>query len=143
MLLLQHLRTIFALAAALGLALTGADIKTAYLYGFIEEDIDIYMVQPKGFEKKTKDGEPMVCKLIRSIYGLRQSGARWEARLVKELQGLGFQRCEWDPCLYKIAQGGDYLFLCVYVDDLIFAASSKEYREHIFNKICNVFNRNT
>ena len=75
----------------------------------------------------------MICKLLRSIYGLRQSGARWEATLVEHLLKTGFKRCEYDPCLFKIQEGGDFMFLCVYVDDLCFATSSDAYRKKIFD----------
>ena len=133
------LRLILAVSALRGLHLSGADIKTAYLYGIIEKGIKVFMRQPRGFEKY-KDGEPMACQLIRSIYGLRQSGARWEARLMKFLISIGFQRSDCDPCLYKIQKGNDYLWLCVYVDDLTFAATSKKFRDHIFKIIQGEFN---
>ena len=134
------LRMILAVAALRGLHLSGADVKTAYLYGFIEEGIKVYMRQPRGYEKY-QDGEPMTCQLVRSIYGLRQSGARWEARLVKFLVSkMGFERSQCDPCLYKIKKGNDYLWLCVYVDDLTFASTTKEFRNHIFKIIQEEFN---
>ena len=134
------LRMILAVAALRGLHLSGADVKTAYLYGFIEEGIKVYMRQPRGYEKY-QDGVPMTCQLVRSIYGLRQSGARWEARLVKFLVSkMGFERSQCDPCLYKIKKGNDYLWLCVYVDDLTFASTTKEFRNHIFKIIQEEFN---
>ena len=134
------LRMILAVAALRGLHLSGADVKTAYLYGFVEEGIKVYMRQPRGYEKYHK-GEPMVCQLVRSIYGLRQSGARWEARLVKFLTTkMGFERSQCDPCLYKIQKGNDYLWLCVYVDDLTFASTTKEFRNHVFKTIQEEFN---
>ena len=133
------LRSVLAIAAMWDLILTGADVKTAYLYGYIEEDITIYMRQPRGFEQYTKDGEPMVCRLIRSIYGLRQSGARWEARLIQELTKMGFVRSNSDPCLHVIRKGKDLLILCVYVDDLIFASSSDGFRKHIFDQLAATF----
>ena len=131
------LRLLFAIAAALKLRLTGADVKTAYLYGII--DTLVYMKQPRGYEKYGPDGKPMVCKLMKSIYGLRQSGARWEAKLVEHLLKLGFARCEYDPCLFKIHEGPNLLLLCVYVDDLCFASSSDEYRAKIFAQLTKTF----
>ena len=133
------LRLMFAIAAAYGLRLTGADVKTAYLYGLIDENVIIYMKQPRGYEKYTSDGKSMVCKLVKSIYGLRQSGARWEATLVQHLLDLGFARSDHDPCLFKIHEGKDLLLLCVYVDDLCFASSSDEYRAKIFNTLTKTF----
>ena len=81
----------------------------------------------------------MVCQLVRSIYGLRQSGARWEAKLAMKLLDMGFERSDADPCLYKITRGGDKLILCVYVDDLCFASSSDAFRKIILDEISASF----
>eukprot|EP00964_Phaeocystis_antarctica_P162957 scaffold138211_cov121-Phaeocystis_antarctica.AAC.1 len=86
---------------------------------------------PPGFEKIGPDGNPMVGRLRRSIYGLKQSAARWEARLSTHLLQYRFTRCEIDPCLYKLEKNGARLFMAVYVDDLIFASSHDSLREHI------------
>ena len=83
----------------MNLKLTGGDIKTAYLNGWIEKDLILLMKQPQGFEETGPDGDKLLCKLVRSIYGLKQSGARWEARLVEHLIGQGFERCQADQCL--------------------------------------------
>jgi len=133
------LRMLFAVAAAMGLRLTSCDVVTAYLYGFIEDNITILMRQPRGFEKYSDDGEPMICHLVRSIYGLRQSGARWEARLTQRLIEIGFARSPHDPCLYKITRDGELLLCCVYVDDLAFASSSDKLRAEIMDELCQEF----
>ena len=70
------LRALLATCAELGLELTSADITTAYLYGILKEKI--YMRQPRGYELTGPNNEPMLCELIHSIYGLKQSGAEWE-----------------------------------------------------------------
>eukprot|EP00966_Prymnesium_polylepis_P277258 6406363-Prymnesium_polylepis.1 len=91
----KTLRTLLSYAALKKLKLSGADIVTAYLNGTLEEQI--HMRQPPGLEEAGPKGEPMVCLLIKSIYGLKQSGACWEARLTAELKSIGFSRCETDP----------------------------------------------
>ena len=59
---------------------------------------------------------------------------------MKFLTSIGFERSDCDPCLYKIQKGNDYLWLCVYVDDLTFASTTKEFRDHIFKIIQGEFN---
>ena len=68
---LDTLRTLFAVAAHLGLGLTSVDIVTAYLDGVLEEVL--YMRQPDGFNETGPNGEAMVCNLKRGICGLKQS----------------------------------------------------------------------
>jgi hypothetical protein len=51
------------------------DIQTAFLYGLI--DAIIYMLQPPGFEISGSNGEPLVCLVLKSLYGLKQSGRIW------------------------------------------------------------------
>jgi hypothetical protein len=115
----KTLRTLLSYAALKKLKLSGADIVTAYLNGTLEEQI--HMRQPPGLEEAGPKGEPMVCLLIKSIYGLKQSGACWEARLTAELKSIGFSRCETDPCLYRMEKGKEVIFLASYVDDLVLA----------------------
>lgn len=70
---LTSLRILFAISIHEDLRLHQMDVKTAFLYGEIEEDV--YMKQPQGFEK----GDD-VCKLNRTIYGLKQSSRKWYER---------------------------------------------------------------
>ena len=109
---MNTLRILFALAAQNDLELTSVDVRTAYLYGDLDEEI--YMRQPKGFEKHSETGETMVCRLLHSIYGLKQSGACWETRLSKFLtEELHFARCEQDPSFYR--RNDPLILLAVYV----------------------------
>ena len=127
----ETFRILLAMAARLGLKLTGADVKTAYLYAPIDPGLFLAMRLPPGFEEIGSDGYPKVGRLLRSIYGLKQSAARWEARLSKLLLSHGFTRCEIDPCLYRLVRNGACLFMAVYVDDLIFASSHDQLRESV------------
>ena len=135
---LETIRVILALAAALGLKLTCVDIVTAYLNGTLKEKV--YMRQPRGFEQRGKDNEPLVCLLLRSIYGLKQSGACWEARLVSELIKIGFSRCEVDPCLFKLERAANaIIYVAAYVDDLVLASSSQELRDEVVQALRDIF----
>lgn len=75
---MTSVRVLMQLAAQYDLELHQMDVKTAYLHAPI--DCEIYMEQPEGFEKKSKTGEKLVCKLNKSLYGLKQSGRNWNNR---------------------------------------------------------------
>lgn len=85
------------------------------------------------------NGEEMVYELVKSIYGLKQSGACWEARLTEFLKRSNFTRCDTDPCLWKYKHMNGTLLLAVYVDDLIIAAKCENLRSHVMNIITNEF----
>ena len=75
MIKLSTVRALLALAAKQGYNITQADVVTAFLHAFMEEEV--YMDQPEGFVQKDENGEPLVCLLLKSIYGLKQAGRNW------------------------------------------------------------------
>ncbi len=90
------------------------DVKIAFLNGDLEEEI--YMEQPEGF---THEGEHLVCKLHKSLYGLKQSPRAWNQKLDTFLKNIEFTRSDANFCVY-VAQVADVkFFIVVYVDDLI------------------------
>ncbi|KAK8609034.1 hypothetical protein V6N13_025341 [Hibiscus sabdariffa] len=91
------------------------DVKTAFLNGKLEEDV--YMTQPEGFV--TPDNARKVCKLQRSIYGLKQASRSWNLRFNEAIQQFGFIRNEDEPCVYKKFSGSIVSFLILYVDDIL------------------------
>jgi hypothetical protein len=118
----NSIRIIFAIAVNNNLLLHQMDVKTAFLNGNIEEDI--YMQQPEGYSNE--DG--LVCKLQRSLYGLKQSARSWNQRINTVLLELGFQRCNGDNCMYTHGYGTDsWIMIALYVDDLIIAARSERH----------------
>ena len=113
------IRCILALGAALDLEIHQMDVKTAFLNGELEEDI--YMDQPHGFGQEGSDH--LVCKLKKSLYGLKQSPRAWYQRIDSFFTKEGFTRSQADHSLY-IKQTGEYLLIVlIYVDDLIILAS--------------------
>jgi len=94
-------------------------VTTAFLNGELEEEV--YMQQPEGF---ITDGEEnLVCKLRKSIYGLKQSPRCWNTALDSHLKDIGFVQSVSDPCVYT-DKGGDMFFIGIYVDDIILAGRS-------------------
>ncbi|GJU71045.1 retrotransposon protein, putative, ty1-copia subclass [Tanacetum coccineum] len=89
--------------------------KTAFLNGYLDEDI--YMVQPEGFVDPNHPKK--VCKLQRSIYGLKQASRSWNKRFDEEIKRFGFDQNLDEPCVYQKASGSNVTFLILYVDDII------------------------
>ncbi|GJT33875.1 putative RNA-directed DNA polymerase [Tanacetum coccineum] len=91
------------------------DVKTAFLNGYLDEDI--YMVQPEGFIDPKHPRK--VCKLQRSIYGLKQASRSWNKRFDEKIKRFGFTQNLDEPCVYQKASGRNVTFLILYVDDII------------------------
>lgn len=119
------LRLLFALSVKLGLDITQLDVKTAYLNGYLKEDI--YMCVPEGFVSKT-DGK--VFKLKKAVYGLKQSALAWYERVKDVLCKNNFQNCTQEPCLFVKMSKDVKVIIALYVDDfLIFSNSQNETRK--------------
>jgi hypothetical protein len=96
------------------------DVKTALLHGELEEDI--YMEQPKGFIILGK--ENLVCKLQKSLYGLKQSPRQWYNRFDTFMLSQGFKRPDYDSCVYLKLANDSTIYLLLYVDDMLITAKS-------------------
>jgi hypothetical protein len=117
-------RTVLAFAASLNLELHQMDVKGAYLNGELAPDEVIYMRQPPGYEIPGK--EHLVCRLRKTLYGLKQSGRRWYEKLSKVLAKLGLKRCEVDQAVFFRHGDRELVVIVIHVDDLMIAASDKE-----------------
>ncbi|CAI7741041.1 unnamed protein product [Closterium sp. NIES-54] len=107
------LRLLLAAAAVCGWKVEQMDVKTAFLYGVVDEEI--YMKQPEGYD----DGSGRVCRLNKAIYGLKQAPRCWYARLVEALEALGFKVSGCDESLFMTEGEEEKVFLLVYVDDIL------------------------
>ena len=124
-------RLMLSIAARNNLHLGQFDIKTAFLYGNLKEDI--YVKQPEGFH----DGTSRVCKLIKSLYGLKQSPRCWTERFTKFFANLGLCQSKANPCFYSYTENDELMLLTIYVDDGLIAASN----EFLIDKLLNDLNR--
>ena len=115
----DSLRIIMALVAQYDLELHQMDVKITFLNGDIEEEI--YMNQPEGFSMEGKDH--MVCKLKKSIYGLKQASRQWYLKFNNTITSFGFQENIVDRCIYRKISGSKFIFLVLYVDDILLAAN--------------------
>ncbi len=96
------------------------DVKTAFLYG--ELDKVIYTKLPTGYE----DGTDRVCKLKKSLYGLKQSPHGWNQKLKAFLDRYGMQCSDADPCIFYNTAEGHKLLVALYVDDGLVASQNAE-----------------
>jgi hypothetical protein len=118
------LRAMLALAAANDMHLHLMDVKSAFLNGDIGDDVVVFMEVPPTLANTNADGVPLVCRLKKTLYGLKQSPRAWASMLTDWLLDQGFTRSEADPCLYiKDIGTPKALAIGVFVDDLICAAS--------------------
>src|SRR6266498_4838439 len=117
---LEAIRILLAFAASKGFKLFQMDVKSAFLNGFIEEEV--YVRQPPGFENPKYPDH--VFKLSKALYGLKQAPGAWYDRLKNFLLEKGFSMGKVDKTLFVLKQGNDQLFVQIYVDDLIFGCSS-------------------
>ncbi|WVZ52667.1 hypothetical protein U9M48_003704 [Paspalum notatum var. saurae] len=116
----EAIRISLAFAASKGFKLQQMDVKSAFLNGFIEEEV--YVRQPPGYESaKFLD---QVYKLRKALYGLKQAPRAWYARLKSFLLKSGFVMGSVDKTLFLLSRGGDTLIFQIYVDDIIFGGSS-------------------
>lgn len=123
-------RILLALAAAFDWKLHQMDVTNAFLHGDLHEDV--FMRLPPGLAQYT--GKPFpesasvqwVCKLIKSLYGLRQSPRMWylKLKLANALAVFGLVQCPTDHSLFTLHKEGQFVVVLVYVDDLMITGSS-------------------
>ena len=95
------------------------DVKTT----FLNEDLyeNIYMAQSTDFIVEGK--ENLGCHLEKSIYGLKQDSRQWYLKFDETIRKFGFKKNKEDNCIYAKFKNGKFIFLIMYVDDILLASS--------------------
>ncbi|GJT80889.1 putative ribonuclease H-like domain-containing protein [Tanacetum coccineum] len=119
---IEAIRMFLAYASYMGFMVYQMDVKSAFLYGQIEEEV--YVCQPLGFEDP--DHPDKVYKVVKALYGLHQAPRAWYDTLANYLLCNGFQRGKIDQTLFIKRQKGHILLVQIYVDDIIFGSTKKE-----------------
>ena len=113
------LRLILALAAKEGYKLRSVDISSAFTYGDLEEEI--YMRQPEGYHQ---GGPNRVCKLQKSLYGLKQSARQWNRKLCSVFTSLGYKKLSSDSSIFVYTKGDVKVIVPVFIDDITLVSRS-------------------
>lgn len=124
---LSTLRILFVLAAARDYNLTSIDIRQAYLQASLTEEL--YMNVPPGMNDADENGNPLVVRLRRSLYGLKQAGREWHTLLTETLREFGFHQSTIDVCLFTYRRQSAVLLIVVWVDDCVIADNDPSLRD--------------
>ncbi|GJW88322.1 retrovirus-related pol polyprotein from transposon TNT 1-94 [Tanacetum coccineum] len=119
---LEAIRIFLAFAAHMNMVVYQMDVKTAFLNGNLWEEV--YVSQPDGFVDPDKPN--YVYKLKKALYGLKQAPRAWYDMLSSFLISNDFSKGLVDPTLFIRREGKELLLVQIYVDDIIFAASTPE-----------------
>nr|GEV40880.1 hypothetical protein [Tanacetum cinerariifolium] len=112
---ISAIRILIAIATYYDYEIWQMDVKTAFLNGHLSEEV--YMEQPESFVNSKYPNH--VCKLKRSIYGLKQASRQWNKRFNDEIKKFGFTQNPDEPCVYLKASGSYIVILILYVDDIL------------------------
>nr|GEU89681.1 putative ribonuclease H-like domain-containing protein [Tanacetum cinerariifolium] len=119
---IEAIRLFLSYASFMGFMVYQMDVKSAFLYGTIEEKVYVY--QPPGFEDP--DYLDKVYKVVKTLYGLHQAPRAWYETLANYPLENGFQRGKIDQTLFIKTQKDDILLVQIYVDDIIFGLTNKD-----------------
>ncbi|KAI3754579.1 hypothetical protein L1987_54366 [Smallanthus sonchifolius] len=119
---LEAIRIFLAYAASKNFTVYQMDVKSAFLYGKIGEEV--YVKQPPGFIDPAHPTQ--VFKLDKALYGLHQAPRAWYETLSGYLLSNNFRRGAIDQTLFIKDEGGEILLVQIYVDDIIFGSTRKQ-----------------
>ena len=95
------------------------------------------MEQPQGYEES--DRKQYVCKLFKSLYGLKQAGRKWYNTLCKALADIGFKQSEADPTIFYIHQDDNIIILACHIDDCMITRNSQSLIQNYKDKLKNKY----
>src|SRR6267154_1237001 len=129
---LETIWSIMSTAAILDWEIQQMDVKGAYLNGILKEEV--YMEQPEGYN----DGTGRVCRLKKTLYGLKQSGREWNIELDRRLTNIGFRHTTSDPCVYiRRSQNGTEI-ITIWVDDLLLFANNTSLMDQLKTQLKSI-----
>lgn len=129
----DSIRLLLSIAAERKLEIKQFDIKTAFLHGELQEEI--YLSPPEGMEVNANE----VCKLNKSVYGLKQASRCWNSKFDEFLKSLSLQPSQADPCVYHGVILESEVIIALFVDDGLILAKDKKILDFALNKMNEKF----
>lgn len=123
------IRIILSIAAQRRMMLKQFDVKTAFLNGDLKECV--YMEQPMGFS----NGSNQVCKLMKSLYGLKQASRAFNEKFTYFIRLFGFITSKVDPCVFISKCNGKLTIMAIHVDDGLIVSDDGDYIDLIINHL--------
>ncbi|RVW47408.1 Retrovirus-related Pol polyprotein from transposon RE1 [Vitis vinifera] len=133
---INTVRVLLSLAANLDWPLQQFDVKNAFLHGELSKEV--YMDLPPECMVSEKQCQK-VCKLKKSLYGLKQSPRAWFGRFTKSMRAFGYRQSNSDHTLFLKKQHGKITALIVYVDDMVVTGNDPEERKALQNYLSREF----
>ncbi|RVW46329.1 Retrovirus-related Pol polyprotein from transposon RE1 [Vitis vinifera] len=133
---INTVRVLLSLAANLDWPLQQFDVKNVFLHGELSDEV--YMDLPSGCMVSEKQCQK-VCKLKKSLYGLKQSLRAWFGRFTKSMRAFGYRQSNSDHTLFLKKQHGKIMTLIVYVDDMVVTGNDPEERKALQNYLSREF----
>jgi hypothetical protein len=128
-------RTLISCAVNFGWPLHQLDVKNAFLHSDLQEEV--YMGIPPGLSKHETVGK--VCRLKKSLYGLKQSPRAWFDRFTHALCSMGFKQCNVDHIVFYRHSGRRITMLVVYVDDIIITGDDEQGMKYLKENLSKEF----
>ncbi|GJT55828.1 retrovirus-related pol polyprotein from transposon TNT 1-94 [Tanacetum coccineum] len=121
------LRALLAIAISHDWIIEQLDVNNAFLHGDLHEEV--YMQVPQGYAQQLPPNT--VCRLKKSLYGLKQANRQWFEKLTTFLKTLGFRQSYVDTSLFTLQTANTFLSLLVYVDDILIAGNDRSLITHL------------
>ena len=131
------IRMLLQFAIQYGMSIHQLDVKTAYLNAPIQ--CEVYIKPPEGFATNDTNGNMLVWRLKKSLYGLKQSGRNWNFVLTDFFESMGFKQSNVDACLFIKSTVNMLIFVVIWVDDIVLAANTPSELKKIKDALKNRF----
>ena len=119
---ITSIRMLIAIASLKNMEIDYMDVKTTFLNGELDEEI--YMEQTEGFVVQGQENK--VCKLLKSLYGIKQASKQWHEKFDPTMLSHGFKINESNKCVYIKKYTNSCVFVCLYVHDMLIMGTSKD-----------------